>query len=172
VARLEKDGFVNTLKFVDYSQAVGLTGQSYYETVFDLADEEVLLLEVRPPKDCLYWSVLLADDIFATIDWVNVQSSLNGHQARADADGVYRLVVSKTDPGVPNWLDTWDHDRGAIQGRFTRFNDPAPKLPALIKLRSAELRDHLPADTPIVSPQERDLQVRARREAWQHRRLW
>lgn len=172
VAALKSEGFINKLKFIDYSQSVGLTGQFYYETVFELEDDDALLLEVQPPETCHYWSVLLTDDIFATIDWYNRQSSLNGFQAKPDADGRFRLVISRRDPGVPNWLDTGDHRRGAVQGRFTHCGDAKPSLPALRKLPLASLREHLPGDTPMVTTMARDEAVRERREAAQRRRLW
>ena len=172
VAGLEREGFVNKLKFIDYSQAAGLTGQFYYEGVFAIGEDEALLLEVAPPKHVRYWSVLLADDIFATVDWVNRQSSLNGHQAVADADGVYRLVIARRDPGVPNWLDASGYRHGAIQGRFTRFPEGSPVLPTMRKMKLDELRNHLPATTPPVNREQRELSLRARREGWQRRRLW
>ncbi|MDB6062638.1 MAG: hypothetical protein JWM78_2741 [Verrucomicrobiaceae bacterium] len=169
---LENEGFVNKLKFIDYGEAVGLTGQFYYEGVFDIAEDEALILEVVPPKDARYWSVILADDIFATVDWINRQSSLNGAQAVADADGVYRLVVSRREPGVPNWLDATGYKHGAIQGRFTRFPAPSPTLPTLTKVKLADVRSHLPAATPQISREQRELSLRARREGWQRRRIW
>ena len=44
---------------------------------------------------------------YATVSVLaNRQSSLNGHQAVLDPDGVFRAVISARDPGVPNWLDT------------------------------------------------------------------
>ena len=51
------------------------------------------------PPDALYWSVSLGNYWWETIDYANRQSSLNGHQAVLDADGVFRAVVAHARPG-------------------------------------------------------------------------
>ena len=81
------------------------TKQAYYDGIHEIADDEALIVEFPVPADCLYWQILVADDRFSTVDWVNRQSSLNDVQARIDPDGWFRGVVSKQDPGVHNWLD-------------------------------------------------------------------
>jgi hypothetical protein len=97
---------VNKLKVLDVSQVGGLTGQSYYEGAYDLGDDEALVIEARVPAKGVYRSLILGNDIQETTDWYNNHSSLNDSQAKPDRDGVLRVVVSATDPGVPNWLDT------------------------------------------------------------------
>jgi hypothetical protein len=79
-------------------------------------------------------------------------------------------VISRTDPGVPNWLDKADHPWGVIQMRWnlaSSYPDPTIK-----KVPVAEVRDHLPPDTPVVTPDERREQLRRRREGAQLRRIW
>ena len=103
---------------------------------WELADDEALIIEVRPP-DALYWSVSLGNHWWETIDYANHQSSLNGHQALLDADGVFRAVVAGTDPGVANWLDTAGHHQGAMIFRWVRAADapvPSTRLVALADL--------------------------------------
>ena len=63
-----------------------------------LGDDEALVIEVTPPE-ALYWSVSLGNFWWETIDYANRQSSLNGHQAVLDADGVFRAVVAHARPG-------------------------------------------------------------------------
>ena len=77
VEQLRKDGYVNRLKPVDISQIGGLAGQSYYEGACDLAEDEALLVEVKAPARCQYRSMIVTNEIFETIDWLNNQSSLN-----------------------------------------------------------------------------------------------
>ncbi len=81
-----KKGIVNRFEVTDYS---GFTGSSwpqvYLETLFEIAEDEALVIETAIPDKVRYWSFMLADELFATIDWTNRQSSLNGHQARLDA---------------------------------------------------------------------------------------
>jgi len=112
----------------------------------------------------------VCDIAFAGLDWVNYQASLNGHQARLDADGRFRGVIALSDPGVPNWLDPLGCTEGYVQGRWLR-SETAP-LPVLTKVPLATLREHLPADTPVVTAEARDKALRERRRAAQLRRLY
>jgi hypothetical protein len=170
VERLRAEGFVNKLKITDFAQMGGLKGQFYYEGAYDLADDEALIVSAKAPAHCLYRSVILTNEIYETTDWVNNQSSLNDVQAPLDADGVLRVVVSAKDPGVPNWLDTAGNPHGAVQGRWTEC-DSQP-VPSVEKVKLADLRQHLPAATPTVTPEQRDRILRDRRAAAQQRPLW
>jgi hypothetical protein len=104
------------------------------------------------------------------VDWVNRQSSLNDVQARIDSDGKFRAVISRFDPGVPNWLDKADFPWGIVQMRINLASDYPD--PTVKKVPLAKVRTHLPADTPVVSPAERQEQLRIRRQGAQLRRVW
>ncbi|MBK7948011.1 MAG: DUF1214 domain-containing protein [Deltaproteobacteria bacterium] len=162
---------VNRFEVTDYS---GFTGSSwpqvYLETVFEIEEDEALVIETEIPEKVRYWSFLLADELFATIDWNHRQSSLNGHQARLDTDGRFRAVLSHRDPGVPNWLDPGGWKRGVIQNRWNQASS-AP-CPSMKKIKLADVRQHLPKDTPVVTPAERDRALRLRRMGAQMRRKW
>lgn len=161
----------NKLQFTNYGASIGaVPAQAYYEGVFEFADDEALLIETDMPGTCRYWSIELVDLLFSTLDWVNNQASLNRSQARLDGDGKLRIVVAHTDPGVPNWLDTVGHKRGVIGGRWYLASDHP--LPTLRKVQFSEIRDHLPADTPIVTSVERNDILRRRRDAAQFRGIW
>jgi len=170
VARLRQEGYVNKLKVFDTSQMGGLAGQFYYEGAYDLHEDEALIIEAKVPARCLYRSMILTNDLYETTDWYNNQSSLNDTQAHPDKDGVLRIVVSARDPGVPNWLDTAGYPSGVIQGRWAEC-DSQP-IPSVQKVMVAQVRQSLPADTPQVSPQQREQIVRERRAALQHKPLW
>jgi hypothetical protein len=148
----------------------GLPQQAYYDGIHEITDDEALILETDLPRQCRYWQALVGDDRFCTVDWVNRQSSLNDAQARIDGDGRFRAVISRLDPGVPNWLDKGDYPWGIIQLRWNRATDFPD--PVLTKVPLDRVRDHLPADTPVVTPDERRERLRARREGAQLRRLW
>jgi hypothetical protein len=150
--------------------AGGLARQAYYDGIHLINDDEALIVEVPLPSECFYWQILVADDRFATVDWVNRQSSLNDTQARVDSDGILRVVISKQDPGVHNWLDKADFPWGIIQMRLYRTNE-SPEA-TVTKVPVAEVREHLPAGTPVVSQDERLDLLRARREGAQLRRIW
>jgi hypothetical protein len=165
-------GVINKLEFIDWGAVGGFDPkiQTYYEGLFDLAEDDALILETDVPEKARYWSFLLADPLFGTIDFMNCQSSLNGFQARLDSDGKCRMVVCRQDPGVPNWLDTAGHAKGVIQVRWNECSSqPCPDA-RLVKL--GELRGHLPSDTPTVSAAERDAVLRRRRLGAQMRNRW
>ncbi len=165
----EKDLW-NRFEHDDWAGRGGVTGQHYYQGLFRLEAGHALVLETALPPRVRYWNVQLGDLVWNTIDWMNRQSSLNGGQARIDADGRFRAVIAADDPGVPNWLDPGGHDAGAIMLRWTEASDgPAPTLTPVPLDR---LRDHLPGDTPVVTPAERDMRLRTRRTGAQLRRRW
>ncbi|MFT3964972.1 MAG: DUF1214 domain-containing protein [Sphingobium sp.] len=168
--KLRSKGVVNHLEAFDISQAGGLAGQSYYEGVFELNANEALLMEVKAPKHCAYWSMILGDDLHRTLDWANNHSSLNNVQGKVDSDGILRFVVADQDPGVSNWLDTGGHRQGVIQGRWLGCTETP--VPTVSKVAFGDLRAHLPKDLPTVTPAERDAIIRDRRMSVQHRRLW
>jgi hypothetical protein len=162
---------VNTfLRSTKIDSIGGLPTQAYYDGIHEIDDDEALVIETDLPKTSRYWQALVADDRFCTVDWVNRQSSLNDAQAHVDSDGRFRFVVSKRDPGVPNWLDKADHPWGVIQMRWNRASDFPD--PTIVKVPVVDVRDHLPADTPVVTPDERREQLRLRREGAQLRRIW
>jgi hypothetical protein len=163
-------GLWNTLEHDDWAGRGGVQGQHYYQGLFRLEPGQALLLETELPETVRYWNIQLSDMMWNSVDWMNRQSSLNGGQARIDADGKFRAVIALEDPGIPNWLDAGGNSEGAIMLRWTEASSgPAPTL-RLISL--ADLRAQLPDDTPSISPQQREEQLRARRRSVQLRRRW
>jgi hypothetical protein len=129
---------------------------------YELDQDEALILEVEPPEG-VYWSFSLGNQWWETIHYGRHQSSLNAHQATIDPDGILRLVISSRDPGVANWLDTAGHSNGAMILRCVR-TETAP-TPSARVVKFADVLSELPADTAIVSPEQREAIVAARRRA-------
>lgn len=169
VERLRRECGDNKIQVFDVSGMGGLPTQFYYEGPFALHADEALILEAKAPK-CFYRSVMVTNETYDTIDWYNNHSCLNDSQAEVDADGVLRIVVAPQDPGVPNWLDTAGHLRGLIQGRWLEAD--AHPIPTTKVVRLSEVRNHLPPETPTVSPAQRDAIIRERRSMLQQRSLW
>jgi hypothetical protein len=169
-ARLRAQGLINKVAVHDLSSSGGISTQRYIEGTFDIQPDEALVLETEVPKECSYWAFQLTDELTNTIDWNNHQSTLNGFTAKKDRDGKFRAVISATDPGVPNWLDVADHQRGMIIGRWKECSS-YPE-PVITKVKLSEVRKYLPADTPVVTAEARDATIRARRKAVQLRRRW
>ena len=129
---------------------------------FELEDEEALVLEVQPPKG-VYWSISLGNPWLETIHYGRHQSSLNGHQAIIDADGIFRAVICATDPGVANWLDTAGHSNGAMLLRCVRTeNAPVPNTRVV---KFDDVLSALPVDTTMITSDERARIIDARRRA-------
>jgi hypothetical protein len=70
-------------------------------------------------------------------------------------------VVAHRDPAVPNWLDTAGHPEGIFQFRWVWTQDNPRPTARVIELEA--LRDALPPDTPVVTPEQRRRTVRMRR---------
>jgi hypothetical protein len=119
---------------------------------FRLGPDEALVLELEPPEG-LFWSVAIGDVWFRSIDPSRRQSSLNGHTARVDKDGLCRIVVAHEDPGIANWLDTAGHQRGIVTFRYVRTTS-RPGVRSRV-VRTAELSEVLPPDTAQVTAAER-----------------
>ncbi|MEO6717747.1 MAG: hypothetical protein ABIM50_10945 [Novosphingobium sp.] len=169
VEQLRSQGFVNKLKVFDVPFGA-LAGQFYYEGVYDLKEDEALIIESPVPAKCDYRSLILTNEIYETTDWINNHASLNDTQAKPDSDGKLRIVVSAKDPGVANWMDTSGYPVGVIQGRWTGC-DSQP-IPDVHKVKVRDVPGLLPRDTPRVSAEQRQTTIRERRRALMERPYW
>lgn len=136
---------------------------------YALEEGQALVIEAES-LPLVFQNIQLGNIWAESLEYGHRQTSLNGYQARRDSDGKYRYVLSATDPGVPNWLDTSDHPEGSFFMRwvFTEGNaQPTTPSTRLVELDS--LRDVLPADTPQVTPAERVESLRARSLGFQRR---
>jgi len=140
----------------------GMQGLVYGVGNFRCEPGEAVLLEFTPPP-CHHWGVALANWYWEAVEYATHQSSLNGHQATLDRDGVFRAVIAHADPGVPNWLDPAGNRKGTLTARFLNA-ESAPKI-GLRKLPLGELRAALPADTPEVDAAARAESLARRRRA-------
>ncbi|MBV8294293.1 MAG: hypothetical protein JOY55_21250 [Mycobacterium sp.] len=133
---------------------------------WELDRDDALILEVEPPEG-VYWSFSLGNPWWETIHYGRHQSSLNGHQAIVDPDGLVRVVLSGRDPGVANWLDTAGFSNGAMILRCVRTTTaptPQARVVAFDDIASA-----LPADTTRITVTERAAVLARRRRAVQER---
>lgn len=147
-----------------------LSRQIYIPAVYEFEADEALIIETELPKVRRYWNFQLNDPYFNAVEYVYRLSSTNGHFAHIGSDGRFRAVLALTDPGVPNWLDTAGFQQGTIYGRW--YDCDSHPLPTIRRVKLVELRDHLPADTPVVTPEQRADELRRRVRACQKRRRW
>ncbi|MEO8723049.1 MAG: DUF1214 domain-containing protein [Sphingobium sp.] len=161
---------VEVNRFVDVSESfgsAGIVGQAYTHGVIQVAEDEAWVAECTIPEGCPYWSVQLMDYAYSALDAMYMQSSLNGHTAIPDPDGVIRIVVCANDPGAANWLDTAGQKR--VQIRFRWLATAAPAIATKV-VRLEELDRVMPADTARVTATERQDALRKRAIGLQWRR--
>jgi len=139
--------------------SAGIAGQAYNHSVLQLADDEAWVAEFTLPEGCTYWGVQLMDYAYSQLDSMYAQTSLNGHMAVMDPDGVFRIVVSATDTGAANWLDTLGLDR--VQIRFRWFAPSAPVIKSKV-VPWDKLEQTLPSDTARVTSEQRQEALRKR----------
>ena len=147
-----------------------LSKQIYLPAVFEFEDDEALIVETDLPQTRRYWNFQLNDPYFNAVEYVYRLSSTNGHFAEVSSDGRFRAVISLEDPGVANWLDPAGYKQGTIYGRW--YECDTHPTPTITRVKYADLRDHLPPDTPTVTREERAEQLRRRVRGCQRRRRW
>jgi hypothetical protein len=147
-----------------------LAKQTYWPANFQLEEGEALIIETEIPARAPYWNIQLNDPLFNALEYVHRLSSTNGAMARLSSDGKFRAVIALEDPGVPNWLDPAGYKEGGIYGRW--YDCDSEPVPTIARVKLADLRKHLPADTPVVTPEERAEELRIRVRACQRRRRW
>jgi hypothetical protein len=131
-----------------------------YNGWWDLAPEDALLIEL-PDPGAEFWALQLATSLWHTLDYANRLTTINQSQAHRDPDGVYRLVLSATDPGVHNWLDTTGLQNGVLIMRIAGAAVTRPPPTTLLKV--SDLLARLPK-TRTCTPDERRQQIAQRRE--------
>jgi hypothetical protein len=135
---------------------------------FELGGAQALVLEFEKP-DARLWSVQwLLDPWYENPDLLNRRTGITGAEAHVDADGRVRVVFAALDPGVPNWLDVSGYPRGLFVTRWIWCEQGPPTSLAVVPID--QLRDQLPADTPVVTEEQRTAQLLRRRTHLVHRR--
>lgn len=144
-------------------------GTDYFPGHFRCQPDEAVIFTIEDTGS-LYWNTALFNMQFENIDWWARRSSLNGAQAVSDSDGKIRIVASWQDAGVPNWLDASDRVLQLVAFRFFRAPETPPR-PTIQTVKLADLRKHLPEDTPVVSTEERHREMVRRLESVYRRRM-
>ena len=144
-------------------------GQAYTHGLIEIGADEALIAECDAPTGLFYWSATLLDFAYSTLEFPFRQCAINSDIGAFDSDGKLRFVVCDQDPGVLNWLDK--NGYGKVQIRCRWFGSAHPTLRTKV-VPLKELRDHLPADTATVSPEEREATLRKRSLGAQMRQRW
>lgn len=161
----------NKANAASLATAGGMTTNIYSGGIYELGEDEALIVELHQPIEPEYIGFHLGNLWGESLDFANHQSSLNAFQAHRDADNVLRYVVAHRDPGVANWLDTTGHAEGYMAVRWAYSRKPKDNWPWAVARRVpfAEVDRHLPPGTARVTPDERRAAIAVRQEHVQRR---
>ncbi len=156
----------NTMNAATGATGGGMSTNLYCGGVFELEPDEALIVENTITLPTQYTGFQIGNLWGESMEYGERLGSLNGFQVEPDADGVIRLVIAHEDPGVPNWIDTSGHREGFLTPRWAYSEQPPPEQWPTItatRVKLADVRAHLPAETRTVTPAERRAQLAVRR---------
>jgi len=148
-----------------------MRNQVYVMGRFDLAPDEAFVVDLGD-GGAEYFTVPLSNIWGTTLDIVDRTGSLNKAQSVANDDGSYTYVISPTDPGVANWIDSSGLREGILTLRMAEFGEagPRPDLGARGRVIALDRLDAEVPTLPRVSPEQRSAEL-VRRRADYLRRL-
>lgn len=92
----------------------------YYHSHWKLANNEMLLIEVKPP-DCDSWNFQLNNYWMESLDYRYFNVCINKASAVYEPDGSVKVYVAHANPGHPNWIETCGHTEGTMCWRWYRL---------------------------------------------------
>ncbi len=118
-------GSVHVAAQEDETRSHSSEDMTYHGGRFVLEEGQALVVTVhKPSNDFLYWGLTTASPWMESYDYRYTTTALNNRTAQPDADGDWVLVISPTDPGVPNWLDTAGRLEGYMLVRWVLADGP------------------------------------------------
>jgi len=86
-------------KLEQAASTLGIPDQLYNSGWWEVAEDEALVLDLRPP-DCRYWSLSLCDYWGASFDYRYWNIHVNDRTACYRPDGSVRIVIAHRNPGL------------------------------------------------------------------------
>lgn len=112
----------------------------YYHSYWNLNEDQALLIRFIPP-DCETWNFQLNNYWMESLDYRYYPVCINKHSAIAEEDGTIEIIVSKSNPGFSNWIDTCNHTEGTMCLRWYRLKNGAlPIDPACHVVQLSDLK--------------------------------
>jgi len=161
----------NTLISFRPTGDIGILGQYNSLGHYDLQDDEAMIIKL-PEMESDYNGLHTMNYWAASPDWINTQSSVSWGrdgkaQAYKSADGYYYIVASPKDPGIQDWVDTSSTPTGVLMLRIQSGVDDkviTSTTPETTVVKLSELRQHLPADIPMFTTEQRKQQLIQRQQ--------
>jgi hypothetical protein len=100
---------------------------AYAMGAYDLQPGQALIIDGTSPS-CVFWNLCLWNPFLHTYDSTYERVTINGAHITYEPDGSWRIVVSDTDPGHPNWVSTAGRTTGLIWLRWF-LPEETPKRP-------------------------------------------
>ena len=114
---------------------------TYHGGRWVLGEGDALVVTVHdPPTEFLYWGLTTSTAWMESLDYRYTTTNLNNKTAQRSTDGDWRLVISPTDPGVPNWLDTQGRREGYMIVRWVLADGPPHPTCELVPIASMKGR--------------------------------
>lgn len=162
----------NTL-YTPRSTPGGLTTQFSSAGIFGLEPDQAMVISV-PVAGVPYQGFQLGSMWYASLEYVNHQTSLTADQAHVTDDGMIHLVLSERDPGLANWLELLGHREGIMQFRWQRVDEPITDAlgPTCKVVPFDSLADEVPGYAEQrVTPEQWRERIAARQQAFARRGL-
>jgi hypothetical protein len=140
-------------------------GRAVAHMCWQLAADEALIIEFNSHDG--FWMMTNMGAFFNSMDYLYRPVSYTPSRSKVNTDGKVRLILSHTDPGYDNWLDTQGFERGNVTFRNLMSEARTDFHTRLVK--QSELGAALPADTPRVTVEDRLRQMRERFDAIRRR---
>ncbi len=145
----------------DSAAADARRGRAVANMAWTLSSDEALIVEFDAPEG--FWMMSTMSAFFNSLDYLYRPVSYTPSRTWIDADGKVRLVLAHDDPGCPNWLDTQGFVRGNMTYRLL-MSQARTDLRTQVVKREA-LAAALPAERPVISPEQRARELYERFDA-------
>jgi hypothetical protein len=129
---------------------------------WELGPDQALIIEfAADPQQ--FWQLGACTVFGASLEFRYRQVSLTSGLSSVDADGVTRIVLSHSDPGIANWIDLQGHSTG-----WLLFRNMLTRNTPELRTRVAALTDvdsQIGALAARITPDQRRAELRRRRAA-------
>jgi hypothetical protein len=120
---------------------------AYFNSYFELAPDEALVVELAHVPECRAWSLQVCNYWMESLDYRYHRTNVNKSTAKVEPDGSVRIVIAHEDPGHPNWITTAGHENGTLLFRLTGAKSLVEPTTRVVK------RSELPGIVRSGSPQ-------------------
>jgi hypothetical protein len=113
----------------------------YFWCSWKIAAGEALLIQIPEYPADKNWNLVLYNFWLESLDYTQFRIHLNNRTAHKNADGSITIVISNTDPGVPNWLNASGHSQGNMMLRcWSAGLRPVDPFTQVVQLDSTDLK--------------------------------